>query len=345
MNGRVVIVVTLILGLSFIGLFLKLEKAGGAAKLTLMATKIKRAPTGLDDPIWQKAKGFQIPLEGKAKFAEKKLIVTTKALYTYEDIYFLFAWKDATRSVTKAAWHFDGQKWSHQKGDEDRLALLFEITRIKNFGSQGCTATCHGPYRHPPSDYKFSTGTAAEKGDLWHWKAARSDPYNHADDQWLTVPNEQTGRRNDGGKGGDVRNETEDKSRPLYMQDPTRKPSKPGYEAVRITDYSGFKAGDIIPYRLPQNLIGSRGDIKALSRRAEGGWTLMLYRSLDTDHEDDVIFDSRKTYSFAIADTDHEDDVIFDSRKTYSFAMAVFDDSGSEDSYDIETTITLKFKR
>ncbi len=50
----------------------------------------------------------------------------------------------------------------------------------------------------------------------------------------------------------------------------------------------------------------------------------MLYRSLDTDHEDDVIFDSRKTYSFAIA---------------------VFDDSGIEDSYDIETTITLKFKR
>ena len=163
---------------------------------------------------------------------------------------------------------------------------------------------------------------------MWHWKAARTDPYNHADDQWLTVPNEQTGRRNDAGKGGDVRNETEDKSKPLYMQDPTRKPSKPGFllmnEAVRITDYSGFKAGDIIPYRLPQNLIGSRGDIKAFSRHADGGWTLMLYRPLDTDHEDDVIFDPRKMYSFA---------------------MAVFDDSGDEDSYDLETTITLKFER
>jgi hypothetical protein len=44
-------------------------------------------------------------------------------------------------------------------------------------------------------------------------------------------------------------------------------------------------------------------------------------------------------------DTDHEDDVIFDPRKMYSFAMAVFDDSGDEDSYDLETTITLKFKR
>jgi hypothetical protein len=328
MNGRILTCVTLILGLIFVRFFWESENAGAAAKLTLIATKVRKAPAGLDDPIWQKVKEIQVPLEGKAKFAEKKLIVSTRAVYTYEDIYFRFAWKDATRSVTKAAWQFDGHKWGHQKGNEDRLALLFEITRIKNFGSQGCTATCHGPYRHPLRDYKFSTGTAAEKGDLWHWKAARTDPYDHADDQWLTIPNEQTGRRNDAGKGGDVRNETEDKFKPLYMQDATRKPSKPGFllmdEAVRITDYSGFKAGDIIPYRLPQNLIGSRGDIKAFSRHANGGWTLMLYRPLDTDREDDVIFDPRKMYSFG---------------------MAVFDDSGNEDSYDIETTITLKFKR
>jgi hypothetical protein len=328
MNKRNLIGVVLILGLIFVGVFWESERARGAAKMTLVAAKVKKAPTGLDDPIWQKAEEIHIPLEGKAKFAEKKLVVRTRAVYTYEDLYFRFAWKDATRSVTKAAWQFDGQKWSHLEGNEDRLALLFEITRIKNFGSQGCTATCHGPYRHPLRDYKFSTGTAGEKGDLWHWKAARTDPYDHADDQWLTVPNEQTGRRDDAGKGGDVRNETEDKSRPLYMQNSAQKPSKPEFllmnEAVTITDYSGFKAGDIIPYRLPQNLIGSRGDIKAFSRHADGGWTLMLYRPLDTDHEDDVIFDPRKMYSFA---------------------MAVFDDSGNEDSYDLETTVTLKLKR
>ena len=328
MNKRNLIGVVLILGLIFVGVFWESQRARGAAKMTLVAAKVKKAPIGLDDPIWQKAEEINIPLEGKAKFAEKKLVVRTRAVYTYEDLYFRFAWKDATRSVTKATWQFDGQKWNHLEGNEDRLALLFEITRIKNFGSQGCTATCHGPYRHPLRDYKFSTGTAGEKGDLWHWKAARTDPYNHADDQWLTVPNEKTGRRDDAGKGGDVRNETEDKSRPLYMKNSAQKPSKPEFllmnEAVRITDYSGFKAGDIIPYRLPQNLIGSRGDIKVFSRHADGGWTLMLYRPLDTDHEDDVIFDPRKMYSFA---------------------MAVFDDSGDEDSYDLETTITLKFKR
>jgi hypothetical protein len=316
------------MALIFVAMQLESKKAVGAAKLTLIATKVKKAPTGLDDPVWGKIKGIQVPLEGKAKLAEKKLIVTTKAVYTYQDIYFRFAWKDQARSVTKKTWQFDGQKWHHLEGNEDRLALLFEITRIKNFASQGCTATCHGPYRAPVYEYRLSTGTPAEKGDLWHWKAARSDPHNQADDGWLTIPNEQTGRRNDDGKGDDVRNETEDKSRPFYMQNPAQKPSIPGFllmdEAVKITDYAVFKAGDTIPYRLPQNLIGSRGDIKALSRHADGGWTLMLYRPLDTDHEDDVIFDPRKIYSFA---------------------MAVFDDSGDEDSYDLETTITLKFKR
>lgn len=328
MNGRVVIILTVAMVLFLGGMLLSSNKVLGAAKLTLSAVKVNKAPAGLDDPVWKKAQAIQLPLEGKGKLAEKKLTVITKAVYTYEDIYFLFAWKDATKSVTKKTWQFDGHKWSHLEGNEDRLALLFEITRIKNFGSQGCTAACHGPYRAPLFEYKLSTGTPAERGDLWHWKAARSDPYDHADDGWLTVPNEETGRRNDAGKGGDVRNETEDKSKPLYMQDPAQKPSRPGFllmgEAVKITDYSVFKTGDTISYRLPKNLIGSRGDIKAASRYADGGWTLMLHRPLDTDNDDDVIFNPRKKYSFA---------------------MAVFDDSGSEDSYDSETTTTLQFSR
>jgi hypothetical protein len=328
MKLRLGISLVMILALILGGVFLDLDKVLGAAKLTLTVAKVKKAPIGLDDPSWKKARATRIPLEGKDKFAGKKKTVTAKAIYTYEDIYFLFTWEDATKSVTKKTWIFDGKKWIHLKGDEDRLALLFEITRIKNFGSKGCAATCHGPYKAPLFEYKFSTGSATEKGDLWHWKAARSDPYNHADDGWLTITDVETGRRYDAGKGGDFINETEDKSKPLLMQNPSQIPSRSGFllmdEAVKITDRSVFKAGDTIPFRLPENLIGSRGDIKALSRHATGSWTLMLHRPLDTDHNDDVMFNPRKKYSFA---------------------MAIFDDSGGEDSYDSETTITLKFSR
>ena len=91
MNERNLIGVVLILGLIFGGIFLRSENAGGAAKLTLVATKVKKAPTGLDDPIWQEAKEIQVSLEGKAKFAGKKLMVRTRAVYTYEDLYFRFA--------------------------------------------------------------------------------------------------------------------------------------------------------------------------------------------------------------------------------------------------------------
>ena len=327
MKKRIMLAAALTPALILAVIFLRSQNAAGAAKMALSATKVKTDPAGLDDPLWAQTPEIQVPLEGKARFGGKKKMVKIKAVYTYEELYLRFSWKDPTRSVTKESWQFDGQKWSHLAGNEDRLALLFEITRIRNFGSQGCTVTCHGPFRHPLSYYKLSTASLAEKGDLWHWKAARSDPYNHADDQWLTVAGEKSGRRNDAGKGGDIINETADQSRPLYMQDPARKPSKPGFllmdEAVKITDYSVFKAADIIPYRLPKNLIGSRGDIKAMSRYADGGWTLILHRPLDTDHEDDVVFNPRKAYSFA---------------------LAIFDDSGNEDSYDLETSITLKFK-
>jgi hypothetical protein len=187
--------------------------------------------------------------------------------------------------------------------------------------------TCHGPAGAPAKDFKFATGSAGEKGDLWHWKAARSAPYNYADDTWLTVAGEKTGRKNDAGQGGDEENKTEDKSKPMYMQDPAKPASAPGFllfeEAVKIADYSSFKAGDIVPYRMPKKPGGSRGDIKALSRYADGEWTVMLTRKLDTGNDDDIVFNPKAKYSFAVA---------------------VFDDSGDEHSYDSEA-LSLEFER
>ena len=182
-------------------------------------------------------------------------------------------------------------------------------------------------------EWYYAVGSAKEKADMWHWKAARSAPYFYADDAWLTVAGNptgsyrETGRRKDKGAGGDVKNETADKSRPLYMQDPRKKPSVPGFlllkEAIKITDYSIFKTGDVIPYRLPRRPSDSRFDVKAISRYVDGGWTVMLYRRLDTGHEDDVIFNPQKKYSFAIA---------------------VFDDSGADHS-KATLPLTLEFSR
>ena len=301
--------------------------------LVVTAKSLQKAPTGLDDPAWQQVRPVEVPVRGRGSFAEEEVMVTTRAVYTADSIYFLFKWKDPTESVVKQSWKFDGQNWTHMKGDEDRIALLFEITRINGFATKGCTVVCHSPPDVPSKEWKLATQTPAEKGDLWHWKAARSNPYHHADDGWLTVAGNPsgsyrtTGRRADAGDGGDVHNETEDKARPLYMQDPSRSPSAPGFllfeEAVKIPDDAMFKTGDVITYRLPKKPDGSRSDVKAMGQYANGGWTVMLYRKLNTGHDDDVVFNPRKEYSFA---------------------MAVFDDSGDDHSKATHA-MTLRFGR
>jgi hypothetical protein len=329
MRGKILISLTLALALLFGGVLLGSGKVEGAAKQTLTAKLVKAAPTGLDDPVWNQAKAVQVPFEGKEKFEGKKASVTTKAVYTGDSIYFLFKWKDPTLSVTKGAWKYDGQKWTHIKSNEDRISLLFEINRINKFATKGCAVACHVPKGAPNAkDGKFGTSSAAEKGDLWHWKAARSDPAGFADDTWLTVISEKKGgRKSDAGGGGDKKNITEDKSKPKYMLASGKNLGKNGVmlaaDATEITDYSVFKPADVITYRMPKIPAGSRADIKAVSRHAVGGWTLMLYRQLDTGNDDDVSFNPRKNYSFA---------------------MALFDDSGDEDSYDSEV-MTLKFSR
>ena len=304
-----------------------------AHTLVITANYVEKAPEDLDDPIWNKADAVQLLVEGREKSERENGTVTARAFYSSDSLYFLFKWKDPTRSITKQSWQFDGQNWHHLQGNEDRIALLFEITRINKFATRGCAVTCHSPADLPKDKWKFATRTDVEKGDLWHWKAARSAPYQYADDAWLTLAGNptgsyrETGRRKDTGAGGDVKNQTTGGSRPIYMQDPNKKPSVTGFllreEAIKITDYSIFKAGDIIPYRLPIKPSGSRFDVKAISRHADGEWMVMLYRKLITGHEDDVSFNPLKNYSFA---------------------LAVFDDSGSDHSKATEP-MTLKFKR
>jgi len=330
---RVKIVFSMVICLIFIAGIVLLSENQPARAHTLMVTAhyVRSGPTGLDDPTWDEAQAVQLLVEGREPIVGADGTVSARALYTDDHLYFLFNWRDPTRSTTKESWRFDGQKWYHLEGNEDRIALLFEITRINKFATRGCAVTCHSPADLPRDKWKLTTKTEDEKGDLWHWKAARSAPYNYADDAWLTVAGNpsgsyrETGRRKDAGGGGDIQNETQDKTRPLYMQDPSKKPLVPGFlvmeEAVKIDNYSIFKSGDIIPYRLPVKPYGSRSDVKAISRYADGRWMVMLYRKLNTGHADDVVFNPKKRYSFA---------------------LAVFDDSGSEHSKATEP-MTLTF--
>ena len=145
MVRKVILSMTICLLLVAGGLLFSTAEVAGAAKQTVTVAKVEKAPSGLNDAVWQQVKAVDVPFEGKEIFAGKKASVSTKAVYTDDEIYFWFNWKDATKSVTKEAWIYDGQKWSHQKGNEDRISLLFEIDRINNFATKGCAVVCHVP--------------------------------------------------------------------------------------------------------------------------------------------------------------------------------------------------------
>jgi len=319
--NRIKVFILLLFSLGLVFLPQLKDKLAAADILVITAEHLDQTPKGLDDPIWKEISSVQISVQGRDILAKEKGIVFTQAAYTKDVLLFRLIWKDPTRSVVKQSWKYDGEKWYHLEGNEDRIALLFEVTRINKFATRGCAITCHSPADVPRKEWKLATRSTAEKGDLWHWKAARSAPYKHADDAWLTVAGNpsgsyrETGRRKDAGKGGDIKNQSPDGSMPLYMQDPAKKPTVPGFllmeDAIKIEDHSIFKIGDVIPFRLPLKPSGSRFDVKAESRHADGYWIVMIYRKLNTGHDDDVIFNPLKRYSFA---------------------MAVFDDSGSDHS-------------
>ncbi|MBM2826182.1 MAG: hypothetical protein HW403_246 [Dehalococcoidia bacterium] len=304
-------------------------------KGTLEAVKAKAAPASAADAAWNTAPSLQVTLKGEGEFKDKSKSVTARALYTDSDLHLLFRWKDESQSLTKEAWRYDGVKWAKQKGNEDRLAILWEITPIDGFASKACATACHDSAKEKEKWY-FATNAATERADLWHWKSYRSDPLGFADDSWLGESDPKasppTGRRNDPGGGGDSRNETPEKDRPALMADsskpvPALKPGAPGGllakdNTVPIKDYAAFKAGDVLGYRILSQPSGSRGDIKALSEYRDGEWTLILSRKLTTGNEDDV--------AFALD-------------KPYNLGMAVFDDSGDENSYD-STALRLKFR-
>lgn len=155
--------------------------------------------------------------------------------------------------------------------------------------------------------------------DLWHWRAARSNPVNLSDDQFIAE-----GRLSDKGKSPYSTNWDGGKKQPKLMFDA----AKAGHKALRWEDIvagkisqesnhalradlaapfdpnAGWKDGDVIPRRIVQPSDGSRGDIKVAgkARWADGFWDVTLVRKMDTGNKlEDKIFADRGMYQLAFA--------------------------------------------
>ncbi len=319
---------------ALLGVFAWLQTPGAQSDskgdLVLTSQKVKTGPENADSSMWNQAREARIVLTGNGTVEGKKIEIKVMSVYTREDIFFRFEWSDKDKSMNKNRWRFSGGQWTKIKGDEDRLGIVFEINRIDKFATKGCTVLCHNESKNQEEWY-YAVDKSKEKADMWHWKAVRSNPVGYAEDGYVTTNPTQKpeeGRKRDAGNDTKAKsNRTKDKSKPAYMQDPSKTASIPDSllvsQAVEIKDYSVFKEGDEIPgYMLHTDWKGSFADVLAQGVWQDGKWTVMISRKLDTGYDDDLQFNTRKRYPFG---------------------LAVFDNAHEHNSYNSEP-LKLEFK-
>jgi hypothetical protein len=327
-------VVMVFLLIALIGAFTAIQNPVAQTKpkgdLVLTSKKVKSAPADAGSSEWNKAKEAKMVLTGAGTVEGKLLELKAKSVYTKDGLFLRLEWPDKDKSMNKKRWKYSGGKWSKFKGDEDRLGVVFEINRVDKFATKGCAVLCHNESKNE-KDWYYAVSSPREKADMWHWKAVRSNPVGYIEDGYVTTnPSKEPekGRKRDAGSGTKAKgNSTKDKSKPAFMQNPSKSPSLPGSllvaEAVQIKDYSIFKDGDEIPgYMLHTQWKDSFADVKTKGVWKNGKWTLVISRKLDTGYDDDIQFNTRKKYPFA---------------------LAVFDNAHEHNSYNSEP-LKLQFK-
>ena len=293
--------------------------AAGKGDNLITAKKVSKDPVDVTSAEWGSAKEATLINDGASggPFEKKTLEVKVKAVYTKGgNVSVLFSWPDSTQNLAKEPWKFSKGKWTKSTDDEDKLAINWEIKRIKNFATKGCTVVCHSESKNK-EDWKYHTDTATERGDIWEWKAYSSGLLGYAEDGYV----DDDSRKGDAGTGKAKKNESADKKKPKSVQG--SKTSIPGALLEGETvDLKTAKEGDTVPSWILSKFSGSMADVKANAKWANGKWNLMLQRKLET--------------------SDKENDVQFDTRKDFNFGVAVFNNSSRHNSYN-SGPLKLKF--
>jgi hypothetical protein len=291
---------------------LQIAVAQPKGDLKLVSKKVGASPADIGSSQWNNATESKFVLTGAGSAEGQIVEMKAKSVYTEDEVFFRFEWPDKDKSMKKNSWIRSGDKWVKQKLDEDRLGVVFEIDRIDKFATKGCAILCHNESKNEKEWY-YSTSNKKEKGDFWHWKAARSNPVGYTEDGFLKdnpSKEPEKARKRDAGKGKAANNRTSDKSGPAYMQDPGEKASLENVllasEAIEITPDSVINNSVWIPgYLMNMGWSGSFADIKTQGVWKDGKWVVMMSRKLNTENDDDVQFNTRKKYPFMMASFDN----------------------------------------
>mgnify|MGYP002639558551 CR=1 FL=1 len=224
---------------------------------------------------------------------------------------------------------------------EDKFSFLFPIGEVSNFSSATCYATCHQNLviENPKDKHtRHYLTVEGEKIDMWHWKRVRGTYQGQIDDQKMVYAeatgSAANGRKGDAtGQGGysnnsqTLNNGNADVSVPKYVI-----PNKTEYYWISMDDIDDgtaklitavdaegvltYEGGSINPAdggyehatgnkRLPsvttRPFTEGRGDISITAVYTGTGWVCEFTRKLNTNDEDDVVFEISKELPFGLA--------------------------------------------
>ena len=256
--------------------------------------------------------------------------VTLYAMDDGENFYLAATWADATESIGKKQWSFDGATWS-QSFDEDRIGFIFDMG-LNDPEGVNCQTMCHTPLMHTSNGYV----------DVWHWKSHRSNPMGFVDDKrWETDD-----RHSDPGTSTYSDNDDDGAGNPSFMatNDPGANviflvndaaaqtafdpygvltPAHTVDVAIPFDLGATFNTGDVIPGYVLRIPDGDRGNVMSAGKWDNGVWTVEFKR-----------VNSRSDYDFSVP-----------SGGTIDFTHETFDNEGSNHPNNgIDPTIyTLDF--
>ncbi len=241
---------------------------------------------------------------------------TLRAAYDDEFIYLSVMWQDptSTQNIRKNTWTYDAatDSWARSQ-NEDRVYLLWNIN-APDFES-GCAAYCHiGAPDWDGMTTKMGTNNPGDLIDVWHWKAARTNPLGYADDKhWVDTTNAEGGdygdmetRLGDSGSGFYSSNKSGDL--PQYMDLHTAEFASPFLFDNALADFDStmnWSDGSTIPGYFLKQPSGSRADVFAEGRYHDGIWVVEFKRRLDTGNPDDAVFAAGQAYLFSLGISDN----------------------------------------
>jgi hypothetical protein len=258
---------------------------------TITVQPLSKAPVldGKDDD-WSDLKTTVIPLHKSIPQAKTAVTEVSLKVGTFgEEVFFYAQWADLTESAQHKPFVWNDTQQKYVEGDqrEDRFALEFRMAGDYStdwFSGQSFTA------------------------DMWHWKAARTNPLGSASDQRTIISRDKLLRAYEGvARDG----------KPLYLW----RPWDAGDMLYTTKRYSQKQEAIMPKYVINPTATGSTMDVYAKGVWHDGQWHLELKRRLNTGHDDDVVFVRGQSVpgGIAIFESSNNDDHAISDVLTFQF--------------------------